>query len=134
MNKVYIDPQLLFVFYSKSFWDRVNFGDTTEDCWEHTNKPNPHGGHVQIDLSRLFSHRQNVYAHRVAWILEHNKDPGDNLVSHTCHNPRCVNPNHLKLGDHSDNMQDAVEQGTHYSYFRDNKGSRHYGWERRVSS
>jgi hypothetical protein len=52
-------------------------------------------------------------AHRVAYFLHHEQQPGQRLVCHTCDNKRCVNPYHLFLGSHLDNKTDCVSKNRH---------------------
>lgn len=55
------------------------------------------------------------YAHR--WSFQHFKNNGNPLgrlcVCHHCDVPICVNPDHLFLGTHKDNMQDCLKKGRH---------------------
>jgi hypothetical protein len=37
--------------------------------------------------------------------------PKGKVVRHTCDNPSCINPEHLKLGSQPQNIQDMVERG-----------------------
>ena len=89
--------------FEDRFWARVDRGGSDE-CWEWQGSLDSSG---YGNLSE--SGKQGV-AHRQAWELE-NGDPGDDWVLHTCDNKRCVNPNHLYLGDHTQNMADAWERG-----------------------
>lgn len=45
-------------------------------------------------------------AHRISYKLNKQWDLGDYHVLHQCDNPSCVNPDHLVLGTHQDNMID----------------------------
>lgn len=49
-------------------------------------------------------------AARVSFAYHHKIDPGPWSVLHSCDNPRCVNPDHLWLGTHQDNMQDCIDK------------------------
>jgi hypothetical protein len=51
-------------------------------------------------------------AHRIAWMLANGRDiPYGLFICHSCDVPACVNPEHLFLGTHMDNMKDKREKG-----------------------
>lgn len=61
-----------------------------------------------------FPHRIEYRSHRISWTILRGPIPDGVYALHktTCHNRKCVNPEHLYLGDQFDNMGDALEQGT----------------------
>ena len=57
---------------------------------------------------RFYINGKTQYAHRVVWLLVHGFIPEDIYILHNCDNPCCVNIDHLKQGDHQENMDDKV--------------------------
>jgi hypothetical protein len=77
----------------------------TKDCWLWE-KGKFANGYGAFKLNG-----KTLKAHRVAYQL-HNGSIDENLiVRHKCHVVGCVNPNHLVIGTHDDNMLDMVEAG-----------------------
>lgn len=55
---------------------------------------------------------KNVRVHRHMYQLVHPcEDITDVVVRHSCDTPLCINPDHLKVGTHKENTQDAVSRG-----------------------
>lgn len=50
-------------------------------------------------------------AHRASYRIFNGHIPPGQMILHSCNTPSCVNPNHLRLGSHRDNMDDMVKAG-----------------------
>lgn len=85
------------------FWSHVKKGD---HCWEWTASLTP-SGYGQFHLKDEWP----VPAHRASWVIHNGVIPDGCMVLHKCDNRTCVRPEHLFLGSHNDNMQDAKIKG-----------------------
>ncbi len=83
------------------FWGKVL---KTSSCWVWQGSTNECG------YGEFWLSPRVVRAHRFSWLLHHG-DPAGAHVLHTCDNPACVNPEHLFLGTHTDNMKDMTRKG-----------------------
>lgn len=73
-------------------------------CWEFTGTLDDKGyGRIKIKGKMRLAHRISFELRR--------EPPGQLFVLHKCDNARCVNPGHLYLGDHDDNVRDRVARG-----------------------
>lgn len=94
------------------FWSRVSRMGPDE-CWEWQGGLNHDGYGVFTEAGK------EVKAHRRAYELANGElppyDPATvSSVRHfKCHNKKCCNPAHLKLGTHKENMQDSQDASLH---------------------
>lgn len=85
------------------FWSGV---EKTDNCWNR-NIGVRGGRYSYFRINGI-----NVAAHRYSYELHFGeKVPDDMLICHRCDNPRCVNPHHLFIGSHKDNVRDCQEKG-----------------------
>ena len=59
----------------------------------------------------FWNSKKQVIAHRVSYEIYIGEIPKELCVLHTCDQPSCVNPNHLFLGTHQENMTDKKNKG-----------------------
>ena len=77
----------------------------TDGCWEWT------GAISDFGYGVFYCHNDKYMAHRVAYSLAIGSISFGLCICHTCDNPGCVNPKHLFLGTHQDNMDDMAAKG-----------------------
>jgi hypothetical protein len=82
--------------------------DSETMCWNWLGSLN-RGSRRQYGTIKV--NGKPVAAHRFSWTFYNNKEiPESMIVMHKCDNPKCVNPTHLVLGTHADNMVDMVKK------------------------
>lgn len=81
----------------------------TDYCWVWLASKNNIGyGKMKVDGSI-------IKAHRLSWIIHTGQIISKtDFICHKCDNPRCVNPQHLFLGNAKTNMNDCSMKGRTY--------------------
>ena len=100
------------------FWSKVEIGGA-DDCWRWK-ASTAHKGY-----GKLWWGPKCEGAHRISYMLEHDlaelpkKIDGRRAeIIHSCDNPSCVNPKHLRLATTVDNQRDKTAKGRHHLQVR----------------
>ena len=84
-------------------------------CWVWSGSKNSKG------YGFVYYQGESHHAHRFSYEYYIGKIPVGMFVCHHCDNPSCVNPNHLFVGSHKDNMIDMVSKNRHVGCRKLNK-------------
>lgn len=100
----------------------VSCRNTIEGFWEKVNKDGLIKPHMATSCWIWTGYKDNGYGtfyfkgvywstHRFSWYLCNGEIPKGGFICHHCDTPSCVRPDHLYVGDHKSNLDDAVKRG-----------------------
>jgi hypothetical protein len=91
------------------FWARVERPSDPDGCWNWIGARKNDGSALwHFNYEKL---RYRIPAYRAALMIHGMDLDSDDVVFRTCRNPVCVNPKHLAVGDHEDNVRARVHAG-----------------------
>ena len=81
-------------------------------CWEWT-ATKRHDGYGQMWIGA--GGGETVGAHVLSYLFHKGPIPKKRVIMHSCDNPSCVNPEHLSIGTHLENLMQARDRGRWWS-------------------
>lgn len=91
------------------FW---RFVDKSDGCWSWNGTKLKKGYGVFTDAAPSPNVRgKTISAHRYSYQLHYGDLQEGDYVLHSCDNPQCTNPLHLRKGTQSENIKEAYDKG-----------------------
>jgi len=81
-------------------------------CWVWT------GARSAKGYGRVTIRNKHQFPHRVIYEYVHGPIPDGMQIDHTCHNPSCVNPDHLRVGTQKQNAENCRMYSNNKSGYR----------------
>ena len=85
------------------FWAKVDKSGGDDACWNWV-------GSKRHGYGQFWDGKKPAIATRFIWQKINGEIPSNFYVCHSCDNPSCVNPRHLWLGTHGDNVRDMFKK------------------------
>jgi len=87
------------------------------ECWPWIGSTDNRG------YGRFYINGRVKQATQVSWQIQNGEQfPQNKEACHTCDNPNCVNPHHLFVGTHAENIRDALAKGKFHNIPGDRRG------------
>lgn len=103
--------------YKGERWVDTSEQPTREEQFLNKASSGPYNELLKSNCLEMPSARQicryknlSTSAHRIAYIIQHGSIPDKKFVLHKCDNAKCINHEHLEIGDHEKNMKDRQER------------------------
>lgn len=88
------------------FWSLV-LKKSSQECWEWQGTKTSYG------YGDMKSYPGERKTHRISWTIHNGQIPKGMIIRHSCDNPPCVNPAHLLIGTHANNVADKMARKRH---------------------
>lgn len=107
--------QLFDIYYRPEYFDRHYQLDAKTGCW-NWDGPSHRQGYGMIGAWRVIDDSKIMTTtHRIMARRKYQRAiDSDEWIIHTCSNPRCVNPDHIELGDRQD-IHKIMRQNNRYN-------------------
>lgn len=112
-NEIYI-PEDQIDSTKKKIMNAVK-KDEASGCWNltkyfHHGKKDGKFSYCKMSIN-VDGVRNHYFVHRLSYYIFVGKIPKDRLILHKCHNYKCINPDHLYVGNQRQNMIDCKNAG-----------------------
>lgn len=112
----YVGEEVKYMSRGKPKWSiediqSIELSKVIDDngCWNYSGCKQKYNGYGVVMIGGRKGKR--FYTHRLYWEKYNGPIPDDLHVLHKCDNPACINPDHLFLGTHKENMEDMIAKG-----------------------